>query len=119
MIKHLWQTHRIAVLAFALALGALGYFGVKTLSSAIYWMDPAHQDQPLAGWMTPRYIGQSYKLPRDIVLDVLMMDPEAPPRRISISDIATQNDMTMDQLQDRLDAAVRAFDAEREAQRND
>ena len=119
MIKHLWQTHRLALMAFGVALCALGYFGVKTVSSAIYWMDPAHQDQALAGWMTPRYVGQSYRLPREIVLEALLMDPNAPPRRISISEIADQNGVTMDELQARVDAAVALWDTERAAQRND
>ena len=43
-MKHLWQNHRIALSAFVLALGLLGYFAVQTISSTIYWMDPAHQD---------------------------------------------------------------------------
>jgi len=109
MIRHLWNTHRIAFLAFGVALCALGYFGVKTVSSAIYWMDPTHQDQALAGWMTPRYVGQSYKLPREIVLEALMMDPDAPPRRISISEIAQDNDVTLDDLQSRVDAAAQLW----------
>ena len=118
MIRHLWQTHRIALFAFAAALAAMGYFGVKSISSAIYWMDPAHQDQALAEWMTPRYVGQSYKLPRELVLEALMMDPDAPPRRVSISDIAAANGVSIDVLQSRIDAAVASFDAEREARRN-
>ena len=117
MIKHLWNTHRLALMAFAVALASLGYFGVKSISSAIYWMDPAHQDQALAGWMTPRYVGQSYKLPRAELMDALMMDPDAPPRRVSISEIAAANDMSIADLQSRIDAAVAAFDAEREATR--
>lgn len=106
MIRTLWNTHRIALIAFTVALCALAYFSVKTISSTIYWMDPAHQEQTLAGWMTPRYVGQSYNLPREIVLEALMMDPNAPPRRISISEIAEQNGMTMDELQTRVDAAA-------------
>lgn len=119
MIKHLWQTHRLALMAFIVALCALGYFGVRTIASTIYWMDPEHREQPLAGWMTPRYIGQSYKLPRDVVLEALMMDPDAPPRRISLTEIAAQNDMTMDDLQSRVTQAQATFEAGREASRND
>ena len=117
MIAHLWATHRFALMAFAVALAALGYFGVRTVSATIYWMDPAHQDQPLAGWMTPRYVGQSYNLPRDVVLEALMMDPDAPPRRISLNEIATQNGMTIDDLQTRVHAATILWDTTRAAQR--
>ncbi|MCF2872274.1 hypothetical protein L0664_14455 [Octadecabacter sp. G9-8] len=100
-------------MAFSVALCALGYFGFKTISSTIYWMDPAHQEQPLAGWMTPRYVGQSYKLPREIVLEALMMDPSAPPRRISVDAIAAKNNVTLDTLQDRVDAAAAIWSARR------
>lgn len=113
MIKHLWKTHRLALVAFSVALAALGYFGVKTVSATIYWMDPAHQNQTLAPWMTPRYVGQSYHLPREVVLDALMMDPDAPPRRVSLRDIASDNNVTLDDLQSRVDAAAAAFDARR------
>jgi hypothetical protein len=67
MIRHLWQTHRFALMAFIVALCALGFFGVRTISSTIYWMDPDHQNQALAGWMTPRYVMRSYQLPPDVL----------------------------------------------------
>lgn len=122
MIARLWRTHRVLLLAFVVGLCALGYFGVRTISSAIYWMDPAHQEQALAGWVTPRYVGQSYNLPRDRVLDALMLDPHDPPRRVSLSEIADLNEMTLQDLQDlqtRVDAAMAQMAAEREAQRGD
>jgi hypothetical protein len=119
MIKHLWQTHGIALMAFTFALCALGYFSLKTISSTIYWMDPAHQDQALADWMTPRYVDQSYKLPREIVLEALMMDPDAPPRRISIREIAQDNGVTMEDLQTRVRDAAVLWDTMQRPPRND
>ncbi|AKS46431.1 hypothetical protein SAMN05444287_1547 [Octadecabacter temperatus] len=115
MIKHLWQTHRLAVIAFAVALSALVYFGGKTITSAIYWMDPAHQEQPLAGWMTPRYVAQSYKLPREFLIEALFLDPDAPPRRISLDTIAQQNGVSLADLQTRVDAAAAEHQADRAA----
>ncbi|MCF2903600.1 hypothetical protein L0666_01240 [Octadecabacter sp. CECT 8868] len=115
MIKHLWDTHRLALITFAFALGALGYFGVKTISSAIYWMDPAHQNQPLAGWMTPRYVAQSYHLPREFLLEALFITPGTPPRRISLDAIAAANGVTLADLQTRVDAAAALHEAERAA----
>ena len=119
MIKHLWQTHRLALIAFILAFSALLYFGGKTVTSAIYWMDPAHQEQPLAGWMTPRYVAQSYDLPREYVLPALFFDPETPPRRISLDAIADENGVTLADLQARIDAATAQFEADRDAGQND
>ncbi|MBU2993636.1 hypothetical protein Q4555_12640 [Octadecabacter sp. 1_MG-2023] len=115
MIKHLWHTHRLALLAFAVAVTALGYFGVKTVSSAIYWNDPAHQNQQLAGWMTPRYVAQSYHLPREYMVEALFIDPDAPPRRISLDAIANANGVSLADLQARVDAAAAQHDADRAA----
>lgn len=114
MIKRLWQTHRLAAIAFVVALSALGYFAVKTISSTIYWMDPAHQDQTLAGWMTPRYVAQSYKLPPEVLNRALFL-ADGPPRRRSIDTIAAENGLTLEQLQVRIDAAAAQWRAEREA----
>lgn len=114
-MKRLWQHHRIALSAFVLALGLFGYFAVQTISSAIYWMDPAHQDQALAGWMTPRYVQQSYKLPPDLLGPALFMIKGETPRRQSLETIAANNGLTMDELQVRIDTATAAWRAERDA----
>ena len=116
-MKHLWQNHRIALSAFVLALWLLGYFAVQTISSTIYWMDPAHQDQALAGWMTPRYVQQSYKLPPDLLGAALFMIKGETPRRQSLDTIAANNGLTMDELQVRIDTATAAWRAERDAQK--
>lgn len=113
-LKHLWAQHRLAFAAFVIALAALGYFSVKTTASMIYWMDPAHREQPLADWMTPRYVAQSYDLPRDIIEEVFFIERGDEPRRIRLSDIAAENNMTMDQMQARIDAAKSAFEARRD-----
>lgn len=119
MIRDLWQNNRLALLAFAVALAALGVFGVRTISSAIYWMDPAHQDQPLAEWMTPRYVGQSYHLPREVIEEVFFIEPGEEPPRMRLGEIANSNGLNLADLQSRLDAANAAFQAERVAERNE
>ena len=105
MIARLWRTHRLALFGFVIAMAALGFFTVRTITSTIYWMDPAHQHQPLAGWMTPRYVAQSYDLPREAVLEALYLSADATPRRISLDTIAAQNGVTLADLQARIDAA--------------
>ncbi|AGI68332.1 hypothetical protein OAN307_c27560 [Octadecabacter antarcticus 307] len=119
MIRHLWQTHRLALMAFGIALCALGFFGVRTMSSMIYWMDPDHRDQALAGWMTPRYVMRSYQLPPDVLGPALFLVRDAAPRRISLDTIAAENGITMDDLQIRIDAAAAQMRADREARRDD
>ena len=95
-----------ALIAFAIAVVALLYFGFQTLSQALYWNDPAHRDQALAGWMTPRYVAQSYDIPPEVFVPALFLDPAQKPRRKSLDAIAKENGVTLDDLQVRIDAAV-------------
>lgn len=58
----LLKRHPIASSAFLLAAVLTLYFTVKLIAGAIYWADPAHRNQPPAGWMTPGYISHSWKV---------------------------------------------------------
>lgn len=113
-IKDLWQHNRLALLAFVIAVGALGVFGGRTISHMIYWADPAHQDQALAIWMTPRYVARSHDVPPEVVQQAFFLTPDGPPTRVSMGKIAIENDMTIAQLQDRLDIFVATWRAANE-----
>jgi hypothetical protein len=106
-------------MAFIVALCALGFFGVRTISSTLYWMDPDHQNQALAGWMTPRYVMRSYQLPPDVLGPALFLVKNTAPRRISLDTIAAENGLTMDDLQIRIDVAAAQMRADREALHDD
>jgi hypothetical protein len=110
-VNDLWQHNRKALMAFVAVLCLAGFFGVKSISQFIYWSDPQHQDQPLAGWMTPRYVAQSYRVPPEVVQSAFHLDTDAPPRRISLETLAGDNDMTMDEMQARVDMTVAAWRA--------
>ena len=105
-LQTLWAHHRLALIAFILAIGVIGVFGVRTLSATIYWMDPAHQDQAIMGWMTPRYVAKSYDLPPQVLGPALFLTKGAPPRRISLEAIADENGLTLDALQLRIQDAA-------------
>jgi hypothetical protein len=105
-VQDLWTHNRYLLLAFVLVVALMGVFGVRTASQVIYWADPAHQDQPLAGWMTPRYVGQSYDVPREVVQSAFDLPLDAPPRRVSLETLATEHGASMDDMQMRIDAAV-------------
>jgi hypothetical protein len=111
-VKDLWQHNRIALLAFLAVLCLSGFFGFKSVSQFIYWSDPQHQNQPLAGWMTPRYVAQSYQVPPMVVQEAFDLDPAAPPRRISLDSLAKESGQTIETLQSRVDTAVNAWRAE-------
>lgn len=114
-LKHLWNTQRVVLSAFVLALAVLGYFAVTTTTSMIYWMDPAHRDQPLAGWMTPRYVSLSYKLPPEIVGPALSMVKGDMLKRQSLGAIAAAKGMTLDDMQTSIDATAADFRASKDA----
>ena len=112
MIRDLWRHNRFALIALCVAVLVLGIFGVRTISSTLYWYDPAHQDQRLALWMTPRYVAQSYALPRDVIEEVFFIDPGTEPPRMRIGEIAQRNGISLEALQSRLDNANAAYQAQ-------
>jgi hypothetical protein len=115
MLKHLWETQRLVLSAFVLAAAVFCYFAATTTMSMIYWMDPAHQDQPLAGWMTPRYVSHSYKLPPEIVGPALSIVKGDMLKRQSLDAIAAAKGMTMDEMQDSIDTTAAVFRASKDA----
>ncbi|WP_458790322.1 hypothetical protein [Yoonia sp. MH D7] len=110
---HLWAYHRALVVAFIGVIAVSLFFAMQTITATTYWMDPAHHDQPLAPWMTPRYVAKSYGLPPEVLGPALFLEQGAPPKRISIGTIAVDTGMTMQQLQQRIDAAAAAWRAAR------
>jgi hypothetical protein len=76
-LGHLWAHHKFLFLSFALALVVTVFFILRTVVFFVYWSDPAHRNQPLEPWMTPRYIGNSYELPPEEILQMLnVQEPE-------------------------------------------
>jgi hypothetical protein len=58
----LWRQRPYLVSAFLLACAVTLFFGVRFVSKAIYWANPAHQQQAVEGWMTVGYIAKSWGL---------------------------------------------------------
>lgn len=110
-IKTLWTDHRLAFAALLIMLCAACYFAFNAITAAVYWNDPRHQDQPLADWMTPRYVAQSYSIPPEVIGDALFFDPTEAPRRRRLDDIAAENGVTLDTLQQRVTDATTSFRA--------
>lgn len=105
-IATLWAHHRMLLLLFIAAVAILIFFATRTTMSMIYWMDPQHNDQTLEGWMTPRYVQMSYKLPPEYLGPALFMTKGAPMQRRTLDEIAADNGITMAELQARIDAAA-------------
>lgn len=58
----LWRTRPYLVSSFLLACAVTLFFGVRFVSQAIYWSDPAHHNQAVQGWMTVGYVARSWDL---------------------------------------------------------
>lgn len=106
MISHFWQTHRALLVAFAFAAIAMLWFGYQTITHTLYWNDPAHRDQAIAGWMTLRYVANSYTVPPDVLGAALYLDPQEMQPRQTLQEIADTKSLTIADLQVRIDFAV-------------
>ena len=65
-----------ACLGFFLSIITAVFISATYLADAIYFDDPRHQNVELRAWMTPRYVAHSYDLPRNVLLNILEIQPE-------------------------------------------
>ena len=93
---------------FALALVLLVFFGIRFVDRFMYFHDPAHRNQALEPWMTPRYVGMSYKLPRDVIFDVMDLE-NTEGRRMRVGEIADRMGISLAELEARVRKAKIAF----------
>lgn len=105
-IWRFWKANKLLTLTFALAFGATVFFGVRTAMFTIYWNDPAHKNQAVAGWMTPRYVAHSWRVPPKLIVDALGYSPEGPRERITISEISKTQNVDIDTLIKLVEAAI-------------
>ena len=111
--RNLWRKHRFLFLAFIVALAVTVFFAARLLMATLYWADPAHYDQPVEGWMTPRYVAHSYNLPPEVVREVLELKTvDGKPR--TLTEIAESSDLTLEEIQRRIDNAARSHQGGRQ-----
>lgn len=108
-IKRMWQAAPAATVILAVALAASVFFGVRTASSWVYWSDPRHIDQPIAGWMTPRYVALSWDVPRAVMLEAL--GEVQPGGGRNLAWLAEQRGMTLEALIAEIEATIAAHRA--------
>jgi hypothetical protein len=88
------------------------FFGVRVVADWIYWNDPAHHEQQIAAWMTPGYIGHSWKVPKEVIVEALGA-PEPPPDGVrNLADLAEYLGVTVEELIARAEKGIAAFKAE-------
>jgi len=107
--RHLWARHRLLLMAFIGAATLTLLFSVRSIVFMIYWSNPAHRDQALAGWMVPGYVAYSYQVPRKAVIDALGVSRIR--RGRTLAGYAKESGIPLKQLEARLNAAIAAHRA--------
>lgn len=112
-LSYLWTRHRVALIAFGLALALTLFFAVRFVMHWVYWSDPAHRDQQIEGWMTPGYVAHSYDVSPEVIRDslraLLAQQADALPRGgMTLQQIARATGTDLDQLSAALLAAIAA-----------
>lgn len=105
-LTRLWTHHKALLLSF-LAAGAVAlFFAARLLYFTLYWADPDHRDQQIAGWMTPRYVAHSWNVPPEVIRDALMILPQDGQGRVSLEKLARETGVPLPELIDRVKAAI-------------
>ena len=98
LLGQIWARHKFLLFAFILALAVTIFFATRFVFFSIYWSDPAHRNQPLEGWMTPRYVARSYHQPVEVIISLLEISPEDFKRRPTLAIIARAKGEPLDVL---------------------
>ncbi len=106
-----WRRHPVLSAGFTLALAVTLFFAVRAAFFAIYWMDPAHRDQALEGWMTPRYVALSWRAPPEVIQDALGLKRDGSGARITLNRLAKERGVRVEALIADLQAAIDAAPA--------
>ncbi len=87
----------------------------------LYWANPAHREQPLAGWMTLHYVAHSWHVPPETVITAARVprppDGGRPPHPRTLEEIARAQGISLDQLIARLQKAIAAAQARQPPQK--
>lgn len=97
-LRTLWIHNRILLIAFMAAVILALFFGTRAVIFAVHWNDPAMRDQPIQGWMTPRYVAHSWHVPPEVIRGALPQIPDGEGRRQSLSDIAKDTGIPLPDL---------------------
>lgn len=108
-IREIWTGSRWLVIAFILAAMVTLFFGMSAFRHARDF--GAAPDQPIAAWMTPRYIVHSWDVPRDVMTQAIGIDPTVRPGPKSLDRIASDQGIPTDVLIRRIEDAIAAHRA--------
>lgn len=106
------RRHPLLIAAFVLALAATVFFAVQSFRHAGGLGAPAAADEPIEGWMTPRYVALSWDVPREVVADALGLDLGRGTGPQSLEALAAARGLPVETVVATLEAAIEAHRAE-------
>lgn len=109
-VRTLWKEHKLLLTAFALAVTVMVFFAVRTVIFWVYWADPAHREEPIAGWMTPRYVAHSWAVPAEIIRDALAVPQDT--KRVTIKALADMRGVQTEEIVRQIEAIIVEYRAD-------
>ena len=106
-VRALWKDHKVLLAGFVLALAVMLFFAIRSVLFWVYWADPAHREEPIAGWMTPRYVAHSWAVPPTVIREALAIPSDT--RRMTVSSLADERGLTTEEVILQIEAAIAAF----------
>lgn len=106
---HVFARRNWLILAvLLLALGVALFFASRFFLNFLTFNDLRNTDADLQPWMTPRFVVVSYDLPRELVFDVLELDPEED-RGLRLRRVAERQGVSMEELTERVREAAEDY----------
>lgn len=100
------------VAAFVLATALTLFFSVRLVARAVYWSDPAHQNEMVQEWMTVGYIARSWHInPTELDEAAGLPDPRVKGHPQPLIEIAKDRGVPVSQVIDEVTAAIAAIKA--------
>ncbi|MFW2543550.1 hypothetical protein ACN2XU_12965 [Primorskyibacter sp. 2E107] len=108
-LVHSYKKQPVLTLLFAVALLASVFFGGRLIVHSVFWANPAHRDQTIAGWMTPGYVAHSWQVPNEIVGDALGLTKDSFQPGQTLDELAKARGVPFQSLSVDLYNAITAF----------
>lgn len=105
-LLRIWRRHPVLGTLFALALALTLFFVAQAAMDTAYWSDPAHHDQEIEGWMTPRYVALSWDVPREVMEAAVGDAPRLRGGRPTLERIAEMQGIPLEGLIAQIEAAI-------------
>lgn len=107
-LKRFLRAQKWALIGLGISLLVLVTVTFTFLADAVYFNDPRHKNVELQAWMTPRYIGLSYDLPRPVVMDILEIEEGKKfPKRLD--KLADSLGLTLEELTEKVRATQATY----------